>query len=402
MKRHIAFLFAALLGLSSCSALAELGQSTGSQRYQDGIYAATSPAASVLSSPKVAATRPDNDVTALTQKTKESKIYLHRGQADTLFIPEGKVAQYTFNRSDNSTVVSVMDADDWLLSSWNYGGTWSLYPDWYGWGWTPRAGFSWGWGGYSPWFGYGWRAPWRYAWYGNPWYWDSWYWHRYGYYGWHDPWYCDPWHWHHRPGPRHHHHGWHRPIGRNGQHIAYTPRSGVMEGSFSGGIPSGGSPSVSRRQPATENPRGMGTMSTVRRSESSTARRSSGVSTTSGSRSQVSSSGQSQTARSGVTSGSSTYRRSGGSSSAVRTAPSSSGSDKSATYRRGGSSSSSSSSGSSSSSYGRSRQGSSSSSSYSRGGSSSGRSSGGYSRSSSGGGRSSGGGGSRSGGGSRR
>lgn len=405
MKRHIAFFFAALLGLSSCSALTEIGQSTGSQRFQDGVYAATSPA--VRTSSHTAATRSDKDVAALTQKTRESKIYLNRGQADTLFVPEGKVAQYTFNHSDNSTVISVVDADDW----WRYGTSWSLYPDWYTWGWgAPHFGFTWG--AYRPWAAVGFYDPW----YSN-WYWDSWYWNRwdYGYwhYSWHNPWYdpwCGPWyhhghyrHWYYGPGPHHHHHyghhGWHQPRGRNGQPIVYTPRGGTMggNGSVSGGRPGGYNdrPTASRRSSAPENQRGLGTLSSVRRSSGT-----SGVSrgpSSSGTRKESAVSGTSTTSR----------RSSGGSSSAVRPNSSSShNSGSSSTYRRSGASSgnssgssysrSSSSSNRSSSSYNSSSSSSrrSSSSSYSTGRSGSGYSGGGRSSggSHSGGGRSSGGG----------
>ena len=199
MKKHLTLIVLAALMLASCASMAEYSATTSSQRFQDGVY----------SRPAVAVPAADGEIAALAQKTKDSRVYLKRGQIDTLYIPENKAASFRYSWADSTTTVTLYDEYDYFgyspwgpswYSPWRYG--------WYGWGspyyswYSPwRWGSPWYWSSwsfYDPWYYSSWYYdPWYYgSWGYSPWYWDSWYGPYWGigydywaYGGWYSPWY---------------------------------------------------------------------------------------------------------------------------------------------------------------------------------------------------------------------
>ena len=189
MKTRLIPLFAALIALSACGSSAQFA-STG-QQFQDGIYYRPEPVTTL--------TVPANDeeLTSLIEQTKGSEIYLRNGQgADTLFIPENMSATVRFDRSANTTTVTLSEApvvDIWM--------GYSPYSRWY-----YRSSWAWG----SPFY-----RPWRYsAWAWDPWYWDfydPWY---YGsYWGWHSPYWYDAYWYGGYYGGYYGYYGYHYPYG---------------------------------------------------------------------------------------------------------------------------------------------------------------------------------------------
>ena len=112
MKKNIALCLTALLGLTACGSMA---QYSSSQKYQDGIY--YKPAQTDIT----VAQATKEDVDELVQETRNSEIFLRGGQNDTLIIPENKAATIRFNKADNTTSVTIFDADELLRGdSWAY------------------------------------------------------------------------------------------------------------------------------------------------------------------------------------------------------------------------------------------------------------------------------------------
>lgn len=190
MKKSSVLIIAAALILSSCGAVTHLASSDGVQRFQDGIYNNTP---SFRTKSEKAESK--SEVQELTQKTKESQIYLFGDKKDTVAIPRDMSALIRYDQKLGGTVVTVGENPyDWRYDLENnygyYYGPYSLGSSWY---WSRH---------YSPWYSLDF-APWRYhGWY-DGWYFGSWYSPYYygGYYGgWYDPWYWgshwgwyDPW-----------------------------------------------------------------------------------------------------------------------------------------------------------------------------------------------------------------
>lgn len=409
MKKNSVMAIAAALILSSCGTLTQLADSGKDQQFQDGIYNKTP---DFMSKEDRKAGKAETE--ALIAKTKESPIYLFGDKKDTVMIPENYAATIRYDRSLNSTVVTVGENPyDWRnnLNPWSYYTPYSIGSSWY-WSrhWSPFWSMSpWRYSWHDPWF-YGWSDPWYYGGYWGRWYdpWDYW-----GYWGWYDPWYYGGYwggywyphyagwyggfgpHWghHYHPGGPGHGHGGHFSSNR-----WYGPRNETQadgrvftsseKTTYRRGI--GSSSSVSRGVTGSSSSRSSITASKASGGTSAArravTRQNVSVSGTQSSSKPVSTGSAPAYRRPSVsnrTSGESTYTRGSGSSSQSRGTVSSGSTTtrSSSSYDR-----------SSSNSYSRSSSSSSTrSSGYSSGGG------GGYSRGSSGGGGSYGGG-SRSGG----
>lgn len=176
MKKSLLMTLAAIVMLSSCGTLSQLGPTGSDQKFQDRIYA-HSPSFRSKAEKEAGSAQTE----ALTEKTKSSTIYLFGDKKDSIYVPKEMAAKISFN-NELGTTVTVSEYD------WRYDNQWAYY--------TPYSiGSSWYWSRhYDPWYWNSWSyRPWHYRGWYDPWYHSSWY----G--GWYDPWYYggigwyDPW-----------------------------------------------------------------------------------------------------------------------------------------------------------------------------------------------------------------
>ena len=197
MKTRTILIISALVALTGCGNAAHWGSSSSSQRFEDGIYRKVE----TVNRETRDSIRFETD--ALASKTRETQLYLKKGQSDTIFVPENKAAHIVLQDNYNALTIPT---ETITLSPWYYSTTWAYgmyrpwyYSDWYTWrSWDPWFWSSWSW---------------------NPWYWDSWYWGSWHWNSWHtwDPWYWSSWYWDpwyspwHSPWHSSFYYGWHYP-----------------------------------------------------------------------------------------------------------------------------------------------------------------------------------------------
>ncbi len=277
MKKRISFLLTAVLAVSSCGT-ASYTSSSG-QRFDDGLYSTPQ----TVDRSQLELARQETET--LTQKTKESEIYLdtevpyktRNSGTGTIIIPENKAA--VINVAGTGTTITVAgDPFDQFYYDTN---PWSYYRQsvfrssyWDPWYYARYRNYydPWYWS-YDPWYGPDW------------WYFDSWYYNPWRY----DPWYYDYWHWgHHHCHYYPHYCGWYGGFGHwtGSGHIHVTSSRNVYFGhrsstGFSGSRTNHrGSSAVSsssgQRVPS-DNRVGIGSSSSVSRRSSSFSSRSAGT-----------------------------------------------------------------------------------------------------------------------------
>ena len=214
MKKSSLLMIVSAILLTACGTASRYAASSGSARFEDGIY---SSAPSFMSKESREVSKKETD--ALVEKTKESKIYLFGEKKDTVMIPENMSARIQYDKGIGSTIVTVGENPyDWQnhINPWTYYTPYSIGSSWY---WSRH---------YDPWYYGSWYwnswtyAPWRYSGWYDPFYLGGWYdpWY-YGYNGWYGGWY-DPWYgymyphyagWYGGWDPYwgHHHHHHHNP-----------------------------------------------------------------------------------------------------------------------------------------------------------------------------------------------
>ena len=244
MKTRTILIISALVALTGCGNAAHWGSSSSSQRFEDGIYRKVE----TVNRETRDSIRFETD--ALASKTRETQLYLKKGQSDTIFVPENKAAHIVLQDNYNALTIPT---ETITLSPWYYSTTWAYgmyrpwyYSDWYTWrSWDPWFWSSWSW---------------------NPWYWDSWYWGSWHWNSWHtwDPWYWSSWYWDpwyspwHSPWHSSFYYGWHSPYypgwhggwyggwhgGYGHRDISYGPRNRTMGSSRSAASRGGAGPAV--------------------------------------------------------------------------------------------------------------------------------------------------------------
>lgn len=185
MKKSSLLMIVTVTLLTACGTASQYAASSGSARFEDGIY---SSAPSFMS--KGIRNESQKEADALVEKTKASKIYLFGDKKDTVVIPENMSARIQYDKSAGSTIITVGENPyDWqnYIDPWGYYTPYSIGSAWY-WSrhYNPWYSGSWYWNtwAYTPWNYYGWYDPF----YIGGWY-DPWY---YGYGGWYGSWYS-PW-----------------------------------------------------------------------------------------------------------------------------------------------------------------------------------------------------------------
>ena len=172
MKKNSLLLIAAAILMTACGTVAQQAVTSGTSRFEDGIYSSGPSFRS-----KVEKQESKAETAALVEKTKASAIYLFGEQKDTVMIPESMSASIRYDKTLGSTVVTVGENPyDWHnnINPWAYYTPYSIGSSWY---WSRH---------YNPW-------------YGDPWYWNTWAYTPWHYRGWYDPWYYgysgwyDPW-----------------------------------------------------------------------------------------------------------------------------------------------------------------------------------------------------------------
>lgn len=189
-------MFVSAVLLTACGTASQYAASSGSARFEDGIYG-SSP--SFMSRETRNESQEETD--ALIEKTKASRIYLFGEKKDTVVIPENMSAKIQFDRNAGNTIVTVGENPyDWQnnIDPWLYFAPYSIGSSMYRYRYfDPWYHSSWFWNtwSYTPWVYSGWHDPFYWGGWYDPWY--------YGYGGWYGGWY-DPWYGYMHP----HYCGW--------------------------------------------------------------------------------------------------------------------------------------------------------------------------------------------------
>ena len=166
MKKNSLLMIAAAILMTACGTMAQHSASSGSSRFEDGIY---SSGPSFLSRAEKQEYRAEAD--SLIEKTKASTIYLFGEKKDTVMIPDDMSASIWYDKEKGSTVVNVgYNPYDWQnnIDPWSYYTPYSIGSSWY---WSRH---------YDPW-------------YSSSFYWNTWAYTPYRYHGWYDPFYLGGW-----------------------------------------------------------------------------------------------------------------------------------------------------------------------------------------------------------------
>ena len=166
MKKNSLLMIAAAILMTACGTMAQHSASSGSSRFEDGIY---SSGPSFLSRAEKQEYRAEAD--SLIEKTKASTIYLFGEKKDTVMIPDDMSASIWYDKEKGSTVVNVgYNPYDWQnnIDPWSYYTPYSIGSSWY---WSRH---------YDPW-------------YSSSYYWNTWAYTPYRYHGWYDPFYMGGW-----------------------------------------------------------------------------------------------------------------------------------------------------------------------------------------------------------------
>lgn len=257
MKKNSLLMIAAAILMTACGTAAQYTGSSGTARFEDGIYSSNP---SFKSKSERQALQSQTD--ALVEQTRTSEIYLFGDKKDTVAIPENMSAVIRYDREKGNTIVAVGENPyDWRnnIDPWAYYTPYSIGSSWYwsrhfdpwyssSWYWNTWAYTPWRYSGwYDPLYAGGWYDPWYYGyagWYGgwySPWY--GYYPHYCGWYGGWDPYY-DYYHHHHH----HHHHHVTYPV-HDDRWNGARPRTGTERAGISSSTPraqSGRTAAVSR------------------------------------------------------------------------------------------------------------------------------------------------------------
>ncbi len=125
MKTRTILIISALVALTGCGNAAHWGSSSSSQRFEDGIYRKVE----TVNRETRDSIRFETD--ALASKTRETQLYLKKGQSDTIFVPENKAAHIVLQDNYNALTIPT---ETITLSPWYYSTTWAygMYRPWFG------------------------------------------------------------------------------------------------------------------------------------------------------------------------------------------------------------------------------------------------------------------------------